>query len=208
MRLLELKDGSPDETAAMRGMFAARKEVFVDLLGWDVPVLDGCFEVDLFDDIHARYLILTDTVGRHRASARLLPTDRPHILGSLYPDLCAGAVPSGKSVLEITRFCLDRHQRAPARRTARNRLVTALVDHALATGITHYTGVAEIAWFEIVRSFGWECGALGQPRRHGSQNLVALQIVVDDRTVERMRRTGVYVEAQHDEVVCWPAVPA
>jgi N-acyl-L-homoserine lactone synthetase len=25
---------------AMRGMFAARKAVFVDLLGWDVPVLN------------------------------------------------------------------------------------------------------------------------------------------------------------------------
>src|SRR3546814_16727454 len=67
--------------AAMRAMFAARKEVFIDLLKWDLPVLAGAYELDQFDDPDAEYLILIDGQGRHRASARLLRTDRPHLLG-------------------------------------------------------------------------------------------------------------------------------
>ena len=48
------------ERVALRAMFAARKRVFVDLLKWDVPVLAGRFEIDQFDDEHARYIILLD----------------------------------------------------------------------------------------------------------------------------------------------------
>ncbi|KAG5727286.1 hypothetical protein E4T56_gene5882, partial [Termitomyces sp. T112] len=96
----------------MRSMFAARKAVFVDLLQWDVPVLDGRYEIDQFDDRHAHYIILSQEDGNHLGSARLLPTTRPHILGSLYPQLCTQAAPSGTAIFEITRFCLDRRLRA------------------------------------------------------------------------------------------------
>ena len=75
---------------AMRAMFAARKQVFIDLLGWDLPVLEDQFEVDQFDTVEARYLILLGPDGEHKASARLLPSTAPHILGDLYPHLCDG----------------------------------------------------------------------------------------------------------------------
>ena len=79
---------APD-AAALRAMYAARKQVFVDLLKWDLPVLAGAYEIDQFDNHDAEYLILLDQEdGRHRASARLLQTDRPHILADLYPVLC------------------------------------------------------------------------------------------------------------------------
>ena len=78
------------EGHVLRGMFEARKRVFVDLLGWDVPVIDGRYEVDQFDDHHATYLVVTDDAGEHRASARLLPTTRPHILDSFFGALCEG----------------------------------------------------------------------------------------------------------------------
>lgn len=51
-------------------LFEARKRVFVDLLKWDIPVLDGRYEVDQFDTSDAEYLILTDQRAAHRASAR------------------------------------------------------------------------------------------------------------------------------------------
>ena len=50
----------PVSDKVMRGMFAARKQVFVDLLKWDVPVLGGAYEIDQFDDAHAHYLVLAD----------------------------------------------------------------------------------------------------------------------------------------------------
>ncbi|KAK0359766.1 hypothetical protein LTR94_029979, partial [Friedmanniomyces endolithicus] len=117
--------------SALRAMFAARKSVFVDLLKWDVPVLEGRYEVDQFDDLNATYLILAEPDGSHLGSARLLPTMRPHILDSLYPGLCEDAPPRAPDIFEITRFCLDRRLRAAERRAVRDTLVTALVDHAL-----------------------------------------------------------------------------
>ncbi|WP_372857624.1 acyl-homoserine-lactone synthase [Sphingomonas sp.] len=88
--------------AALNLMFAARKSVFVDLLRWNVPVRDGRHEIDQFDDDLARYLILLSDDGRHLASARLLPTSRPHILDTLFPALCDGEPPRGAGVWEIT----------------------------------------------------------------------------------------------------------
>jgi len=182
---------APDHEA-FRAMFAARKEVFIDLLKWDLPVLAGQFEVDQFDDPGAEYLILLDRNGAHRASARLLQTDRPHLLGGQYPHLCDGPVPSGPTVREITRFCLDRHQRAEDRRSARNQLVSALVEHALRSGITDYTGVAEIGWLMQVLRFGWHCVPLGRAIRHGDTMLAALHIRIDGQSIEGLKDKGVY----------------
>ena len=176
---------------AMRGMFAARKAVFVDLLRWDVPVLAGQYEVDQFDDEHARYLIVTDEDGGHLASTRLLPTCRPHILDSLFPALCAGPVPRGPETFEITRFCLDRALSAPRRRDARNRLVTALVEHALANGIRTYTGVADSAWFAQILKFGWDAALLGQFLPKNKQ-LAALQIHITAATPSLLEQTGMW----------------
>src|SRR3546814_8386098 len=69
----------PTPDGVLRAMFAARKSVFVDLLKWDVPVLEGRYEIDQFDDEYARYLILADRGDGHLGSARLLPTMRPQI---------------------------------------------------------------------------------------------------------------------------------
>mgnify|MGYP001088840408 CR=1 FL=1 len=195
--MLRQMEGGPahDEGAALRAMFRARKEVFVDLLKWDLPVLAGEFEIDQFDDPAAEYLILLRRDGQHRASTRLLRTDRDHLLGDLYPHLCAGPVPSGPTIREITRFCLDRNQQTDDRRVARNQLVAGLVDHALATGISAYTGVAEAAWFEQVRHFGWNCQSLGQPMRHGARHLVALHIAIEADTPQKLRDSGIRDDA-------------
>ena len=44
---------NPRTDRTLRSMFEDRKSVFVDLLKWDLPVLDGRFELDGFDDRHA-----------------------------------------------------------------------------------------------------------------------------------------------------------
>lgn len=110
------KAAGPASNVVLRGMFAARKSVFVDLLKWDVPVLDDRYEVDQFDDCHATYLVLADSQTRHLASARLLPTTRPHILDSFYAELCDQAPPRAPDVFEITSEVLTpRHHPRSAR---------------------------------------------------------------------------------------------
>ncbi|MBN8813468.1 MULTISPECIES: acyl-homoserine-lactone synthase [unclassified Sphingomonas] len=189
-----LIDSTVDTVAdtAFRSMFAARKSVFIDLLKWDLPVLDGRYEIDQFDDQHARYLILTDSANEHLASARLLPTTRPHILDGLFPALCAGEIPRGPRVWEITRFCLGRQLRSTERRQVRNQLVSALTSHALVTGIDTYTGVAEMAWLQQILSFGWQCRALGEPLANCGCLLGALEITITPDTPTDLAAGGVW----------------
>lgn len=182
--------------AAMRNMYAARKAVFVDLLGWDVPVLDGRFELDHLDDQHARYLILTDNSQNHLGSARLLPTTRPHILDPLFPELCAGPIPRGPAIFEVTRFCLDRGLSASRRREVRDRLVSALVTFALAHGIDTYTGVAELSWLQQILKFGWDAFPLGEPLQCGGKLLGALRIEITSDTEAQLRATGIWLATE------------
>lgn len=183
-------DHVPSSEAALKAMFAARKSVFVDLLKWDVPVVDGRYEIDQFDDAYATYLVLMGADGGHLGSARLLQTTRPHILGSLYPALCADAPPTGPHIREITRFCLDRRLRAPERRRVRDTLVTGLVTHALEAGISAYSAVAEMGWLQQILSFGWRCVPLGMPQPVGGKLLGALRIDIDSDTPARLAAAG------------------
>ncbi|MFL6775392.1 MAG: acyl-homoserine-lactone synthase [Sphingomicrobium sp.] len=180
------------EHPLLRSMFRARKEVFADLLKWDVPVLAGEYEIDQFDDVHASYVVVTDDEGRHQASARLLPTLRPHILGNLFPELCASAVPIGDDVFEITRFCLDRNQNARERRLARNRLISGIVSFALERSIRTYTGVAESAWLQQILAFGWDCRPLGEPRLAGSTLIGGLSIAITPETPSLLAANGIW----------------
>jgi acyl-homoserine lactone synthase len=189
-------DGAAAGDAAMRAMFEARKRVFVDLLGWDLPVRGDRYEVDQFDDIHARYLILTDGEGQHLASARLLPTERPHLLGSLFADLCDVPPPTDPSTWEITRFCLDRRLRAVERRRWRDVLVHGIANYALQQGITRYVGVAEPAWREQILAFGWKAHALGPISTVGGMRLGALQIEIRPDTPALLAANGVRPEVQ------------
>ena len=182
----------PCSDRTLRAMFEDRKSVFVDLLKWDVPVLDDRFELDGFDDRHATYLIIADEHGDHLGSARLLPTTRPHILNSLFANLCAAPPPAGHQVFEITRFCLSRRQTGAERRRTRNRLVSVLAWHALETGIQTYTGVAEIAWLQQILAFGWDCRPLGVPVQLECGLLGALAIEIRPDTPELLAANGIW----------------
>ena len=189
-------DDSAASDAVMRAMFEARKRVFVDLLGWDLPVLADRFEIDQYDDQHARYLILADTDQNHLASARLLPTTRPHILGDLFPELCDAPAPTGPDTWEITRFCLDRSLRAPERRHWRDALVAALAHYALEHGITNYTGVAEQGWLDQILQFGWHAELLGNPRTIDRMTLGALRIEITPDTPALLAANGIHAPAE------------
>src|SRR3546814_17239601 len=61
---------APGSQPLLQSMFADRKRLFVDLFGWDVPVIDGQYEIDQFDNAHTIYLIAADDDGQHEASLR------------------------------------------------------------------------------------------------------------------------------------------
>jgi N-acyl-L-homoserine lactone synthetase len=180
------------EDKVLRGMFEARKQVFIDLLKWPLPVLAGRYEVDQFDGPDCVYLVITDERGEHLGSARLLASTRPGILNSIFLDLCDNAPPSGPAVYEITRFCLSRNLRARERRDVRDRLVVAIAEYGLETGIDTYTGVAEFGWMQQILAFGWRCAPLGFFQVRDGATLGALRIDIGPDTLDRLEAAGIH----------------
>lgn len=173
-------------------MHRERKRVFVDILKWTVPVIDGEYERDEFDTPDAIYLVDTDADGLHLGSFRLLRTDRPHLLGDRFAFLCDGAVPTGSTILEITRGCLSPDLRAGERLRLRNRLISAALDYGLSQGVTAFTCVADSGWLAQILAMGWDCRLLGNPQAIDGTTTGAIQIQLDADTPRILAETGIY----------------
>ncbi|WP_107393716.1 acyl-homoserine-lactone synthase [Sphingomonas fennica] len=107
-----------DKRPLLQSMFADRKRLFVDLFGWDVPVVDGQYEMDEFDTAGAVYLVIADAGGGHAASPPFLSweggeegREGKQDKGSLYRDM-----PSHCLHILFSRDCLSRHWRQAFRK--------------------------------------------------------------------------------------------
>ena len=172
---------------SLNSMHRDRKKIFVDGLKWDIPVVDGLYEIDQFDTDAAIYLVALDAQRkRHLGSVRLLPSTGPHLLGDVFPYLCEKGVPVGDDIWEITRLCT-----APSRdvdpKAVRRRLATAMCEFGLLYGISKYTCVAHVQWLSSLLAVGWECEPLGEPRMVGNEMIGAMSISISAATLQMFR---------------------
>ena len=67
------RDNRADFDALRMEMHAARKQVFVDQLKWDLATTDGLYEIDEYDHENTLYLIVADalTGGSDDCSTRI-----------------------------------------------------------------------------------------------------------------------------------------
>ena len=169
-------------------MHRDRKRIFIDQMKWDLPCCDGLHETDQFDTPDAIYLLAADPRTRaHLGSVRLLPTTRPHLLGSVFPQLCDGALPVGHDVWEITRLCTAPQLDKAAATQVRSHLTLAVVEFALLYGVSQYTAVTYIGMVPGLLSVGWNCEPLGLPKVCGEDTLTALSIRCTPATLQMLR---------------------
>jgi acyl-homoserine lactone synthase len=195
--MIRLSEGYSLADARDASMFEDRRRLFVDTMSWDVPVVRGRFEIDQFDGPQALYIADIDDHGGHCGSMRLLPSAGPHLLGDLFAELCDRTVPRGADIFEITRLCLPSRLGARERLAVRNRLITAMVDHALGVGIRTLTGVVRPGFREAVLTMGWDASSLGPARTIGGMALGAFRVEIAADTPARLERTGIYMPAAH-----------
>ena len=170
-----------------QSMHEDRKQVFVDLLNWDIDH-DGRYEQDEYDTADAQYLILQDKdTAEHLGSVRLLPTTRGHILGDVFPFLCDADVPCGSDVWEITRLVVSPRVGRQDRLMIRNMLGRAMIEYGHLAGIKKYTAVCEIGFLSQLLASGWRCDPLGLPQKVGTSMVGALLIHNDADSLARTR---------------------
>lgn len=173
---------------ALMEMHRQRKQVFIDQMKWRLEESAG-IEIDAYDCPEAIYLI--EAIAPRApvtGSARLLRTDRPHLLGDHFPFLCDGAVPAGPDVWEATRFC-------PAPDTAHGeprhdllaRMIAAIMETALIFGVERVTFVSSAALTPLAAKAGWDAQPLGAARRVGRDRLTAFVAAIDQRGLRRVR---------------------
>lgn len=81
-----------------------RHRVFVETLGWELQTRNG-MELDQFDRPDTVYAVSQDEKGHVNGCARLLSTDRPYLLGEVFPQLLNGLPPPcTPEVWELSRF--------------------------------------------------------------------------------------------------------
>lgn len=168
-----------------------RKRVFVDDMGWQLAA-PGCWlEVDQFDHDHAVYILaISPEDGAHLGSVRLLPTTRPHMLGTVFQDLCPEGSPEGDDVWEVSRLVAAPEQSQGTNLVRIHRMLAAsLVHFARMNGISRYTLVAESRRVPALLSVGWTVRPLSLPTMFNDDLIEALEIVLDDESVEAMRRS-------------------
>jgi N-acyl-L-homoserine lactone synthetase len=174
-------------TPLARAMLRDRKRVFIDQLHWQLDAPDGQHEIDGYDRADTLYLLAHQPgSGRHLGSVRLLPSTGPHLLADHFAHLCAGPVPRGPDVWEITRLVTAPGLSRAEALQVRRQLALALFDQGLALGVTRYTMVTHMPWVPALLSIGWDAEPLGMPHGSGSEALCALAIRVDAAMRDRL----------------------
>jgi N-acyl-L-homoserine lactone synthetase len=168
-----------------------RKQVFVDRLRWQLASPGSWLEIDEFDNEYAVYVMAVGAQdGRHLGSVRLLPTTRPHMLSSIFADLCPEGAPAGEDVWEISRLVAAPEARGTSLLRVYRQLAEALIDFARQNGIARYTLVTEAHRVSALLAVGWTVNPLSLPTERDGEMIEALEIVVDEESLHRVRERG------------------
>ncbi len=148
----------------LESMYQLRHDVFIKRLGWDLDGHEG-EEHDQFDNDDAVYLVLENDQKQVVASARMLPTTAPHLLGDVFPQLAYPALPPvADSIWEVTRLVVDHRKERHTCNTIQNvsgSLWCCLAEFGLAMGLSHFVSVSDVRLERIMKRVGWSFSRLG-----------------------------------------------
>lgn len=160
-------------------MFRLRARYFNDLRGWNLPLEGGC-EIDRFDGAGTLYAAALEEDGTLTGCFRLLPTERPHLLDSCFPELLAANADTamrGPCLWEISRLAVIPTEPDTPFRTETVRITAALLGclFAICTElrISRVTGVTDVQFERLLHVLGFDCHRTAGPVRIGAEACVA-----------------------------------
>jgi|GEM_PF-281279 acyl homoserine lactone synthase len=194
--------GTADELSVelFEKMAQYRHRVFVENLGWELQVENGR-ELDQFDHEQTIYVLaLDEDTGDLTGVARLLPTNGPYLLGSVFPQLLNGLPPPNSSkVWELSRFAtVDFNNRATYSPTSARRLCSAATVQflhaaiAIATkyGAERLITVSPLGIERLLRNTGVHAHRAGPPTIIGGHPIFACWIEIAPERVPRSLFAG------------------
>jgi acyl homoserine lactone synthase len=165
-----------------------RHKVFVEGLGWRLPLLETGVERDQFDRPDTLYVIAKDDFGQICGCARLLPTTRPYLLDSVFSQLMGDTpCPRAAEIWELSRYATQTVPGAPplSREELRARfcaLLKAVVETALDCGAERLITFTGVGVERIAKIVGIHVHRAAPPQRVDGKPVVAMWIELDEQT--------------------------
>jgi len=172
-------------------MFAQRKTIFIDKLGWDLSERNGQ-EIDEFDTQNTIYLVCMDEKNEIiRSSLRLNPTIKPHLMSEILSDYCAKDVPRGENIWEISRYCYNPNYMRPHDRfDAMKQMMCGVMECSILYGWHKLTFVQHTAISAHCLACGWDMKPLGLPQEDRGLLYAAFEINVNLQGLEAVRKNA------------------
>lgn len=177
----------------IEAMHRHRYQLFVLERGWRALESSDGLDIDEFDNADATYLVGIDNDGRVAGSGRFIPSWRPNLLSTLFPEYCLNGVPVGPGVWEWTRHATPGRSRSKEENLQFQILMNlAVLEFAQTRGITSFIGILETSLLPHTIDLGWKSLPIGAPRAYGEGTAVAIQSEVRRGHLQQLRaRTGI-----------------
>src|SRR3546814_17313670 len=94
--------------------------------------------------------------------------------------------------MDITVLCLPQRLGRDGRRAVRNRLISAMVDHALQSGVSVLTGVVTAVFRETILAMGWRAAPLCPARTHQGSSIGAFRLDIGSDPPALLPAPGTY----------------
>jgi acyl-homoserine lactone synthase len=157
--------------------FRFRHDIYVGERGWTNLTRTDRREIDAFDTEEATYLLGITSEQNVVAGSRLVPTQQPHLMSEVFPELAQDGIRREKDLYEWTRVFVVPALREPRRPSLAAGIVyCGIVEFCLLRRIRELTIVCEPYWFDRLRTIGWAPKHLGKPLDHKDGVIVGLSV--------------------------------
>ncbi len=201
--MLTVTAGTPGDlqSGLERQLAVYRHKVFVEHLGWKLPLAGVGVERDQFDRADTVYVIARDERGNVCGCGRLLPTNKPYLLGSVFPWLMGEQpLPCAAEVWELSRYSTHSVDSEPLTHEESRRrfrvLLRTIVDAAISRGAKRLITFTVPTLERLSRQLGIHVHRVGPPQLVDGAPVVAMWVELDQQTLDALKHEEAGIPAQ------------
>ncbi|WP_084833921.1 acyl-homoserine-lactone synthase [Mesorhizobium sp. L48C026A00] len=164
-----------------------RHEIYVHEKKWRPASPEGR-ELDQFDTPDATYILGFED-GELVTAARLIPTDKPHLVSEIFPHMCEiKGLPNRPDWAEWTRTFVVPDRRTAGRRGILTQICCAVMEFCLEEGLQYAGGIQETYFLPQWAMLNWRVAPLGLPQEVSGESCIVAYLECNESALAQVRR--------------------